>query len=127
MLGDLFETYPALTVHLQHDISQRITAAVINSTIDIGIVTNPFKHSDLIIRRLNTSEMTFWQGLGNRKIQKTDSNSSVIICDPSIPQTATLLRKWKKTNPKSTRIVTSNSLETIANLTANNCGIGILP
>lgn len=127
IMGNLFEINSQLSIHVHHDNSINITEKVINSTIDIGIVTNPVKQPNLIINKLCKTEMTFWQGLEKRKIQDTQSDRGVIICDKSIPQTIYLLRKWKKINSKLIRIINVNRLETIAHLTANNCGIGILP
>ena len=121
--GNLLEEHKNITVQLQHDFSQKITEGVMNSSIDIGIVVNPVQHPDLIIRKLNDSETTFWKGKGNREIQDIHSNNRVIICNPEIPQTHVLLKNYKM----NARLVTSNSMEVIASLTVNGCGIGILP
>lgn len=126
-LADLLEKHPKLEIHLQHDISRKITEQVINLSIDIGIVVNPFKHPDLIIRKLCDDEVTFWVGNGARKIQDIHSTQAIILCEPDLTQTQSLLKKCKKTGIISERIMTMNSLEVVANLTANGCGIGILP
>jgi DNA-binding transcriptional LysR family regulator len=126
-LPDLLEKHRKLEIHLEHDISRKITEKVINLSIDIGIVVNPFKHPDLIIVKLCDDEVTFWVGEGNRKIQDIHSKNAVILCEPSLTQTQTLLKKIKKSGINYERIITMNSLEVVANLTANGCGIGILP
>jgi DNA-binding transcriptional LysR family regulator len=126
-LPELLEQHPKLTFNLKHDISQAMTEQVIHSRIDIALVSNPFKHPDLIIRKLDDSETTFWKGAGLRPMQDIHSDQLVIICDPNIPRTPLLLNKWKNKKLKSARIVTSNSLEIVADLTAGGCGIGILP
>ena len=126
-LADLLENHPKLEIHLKHDISRRITEQVINLSIDVGIVVNPFKHPDLIIRKLCDDEITFWVGEGTREIQNIHSKQAIILCDPDLTQTQSLLKKCKKYGIISERIMTMNSLEVVANLTANGCGIGILP
>ncbi len=126
-LADLLESHPKLEIHLKHDISRRITEQVINLSIDIGIVVNPFKHPDLIIRKLCNDEVTFWVGIGAREIQNIHSREAIILCEPDLTQTQFLLKKCKKAGVVSDRIMTMNSLEVVANLTANGCGIGILP
>lgn len=126
-LPDLFENHPKLEVHLKHDISRKITEQIINLSIDIGIVVNPFKHPDLIIRRLCNDEVTFWVGDGKRNIQNIYSKEAIILCDPDLIQTQDLLKKAKKVGIISERIITMHSLEAIASLSANGCGIGILP
>jgi DNA-binding transcriptional LysR family regulator len=126
-LADLLENHPKLEIHLQHDISRKITEQVINLSIDIGIVVNPLKHPDLIIRKLFTDEVTFWVGKGTREIQNIHSSQAIILCEPELTQTQSLLKKCKKARIVSDRIMTMNSLEVVASLTANGCGIGILP
>ena len=126
-LANLLENYPKLEIHLKHDISRKITEQVINLSIDIGIVVNPFKHPDLIIRKLCEDEVTFWVGEGSREIQVIHSTNAIILCEPNLTQTQTLLKQVKKGSIATERIMTMNSLEVVANLTANGCGIGILP
>lgn len=126
-LAHLLEQYPKLEIELKHDISRRITEQVINLSVDIGIAINPFKHPHLIIRKLCNDETTFWVGPGKRKTQNIHSEQSVLICDPELVQTQTLLSKITKEKINFARIIKCNNLEVIATLTANGCGIGILP
>lgn len=127
ILPDLLEKNTQLEIHLKHDVSRNITEGVINSSIDIGIVANPIKHPDLIIQKLYNNDITFWTGPGNREIQNINSKKAIIICDPNLAQTQFLLKENKIRKIKYSRILTTNSLESVASLTANGCGIGILP
>lgn len=126
-IPQLLEQNPKLTFNFKHDVSQNITDQVIHSTIDIGLVNNPLRHPDLIIRKLGSSETGFWKGNGLRPTQNIKSDQLVIVCDPNIPRTSLLLKKWKNNKLKSARILTSTSLEIVADLTVAGCGIGILP
>jgi DNA-binding transcriptional LysR family regulator len=126
-LADLLENHPKLEIHLKHDISRKITEQVVNLSIDIAIVVNPFKHPDLIIRKICDDEVTFWLGEGTREIQNIHSTKTIILCDPELTQTQTLLKEAQKTGVATDRIMTMNSLEVVASLTAKGCGIGILP
>lgn len=127
ILPDLLEKHPKLEICLKHDISQKITERVINLSIDLGIVINPVKHPDLIIRKLGNDETVFWVGPGQRKIQDIHSDQAVLICVPDLLQTQSLLLKCKKMGILFNRRITTDSMEVVANLTANGCGIGILP
>jgi len=127
LLPDLLETHPKLEIHLRHDISRKITESVINLSTDIGIVVNPLKHPDLIIRKLCNDEVTFWVGEGQRSIQDIHARQALILCDPDLTQSQSLIKKMKQAGIKSERILTTNSLEVVASLTAKGCGIGILP
>ncbi|VVC75024.1 HTH-type transcriptional regulator CynR [Aquicella siphonis] len=127
VLGDLLESYPDLEIHLKHDSSRKVTEQIINLSVDIGIVVNPVKHPDLVIKKLDDDRITLWKGQGQRAIQDIHSSQALLICDPDLMQTQAILRKLKKAGTLPSRLLTTNSLEVIAELTANNCGIGILP
>lgn len=122
----LLENNPKLEIQLKHDISRIIMEQVISLSIDIGIVANPIKHPDLIIIKLCDDDVTFWTGPGARKIQNIHSKEAIILCDPDLTQTQSLL-KAKKNNIIYSRLIKINSLEVVANLTAKGCGVGILP
>lgn len=126
-LGDLLEEHPKLELHLQHDLSRKISEQIINLSIDIGLVINPIKHPDLVIQKIADDEIAFWVGSGNKKIQDIYSDQAVILCDSSLSQTQSLLTKCKKAGISPSRIMSINNLEVIASLTANGSGIGILP
>jgi DNA-binding transcriptional LysR family regulator len=126
-LPDLLENNPKLELQLKYDISRKITEKVINFSLDIGIVANPLKHPDLVIRKLCDDVMTFWKGSGKRKIQDIASGKAIILCDLDLAQTQSLLKSSKKNGIIYERIITMNSLEALAELTVKGCGIGILP
>lgn len=126
-LPNLLEQYPKLEINLEHDISRKITERVISLAVDIGIVVNPIRHPDLIIRKLCEDEVTLWRALGKRKIQQFNSGQTTIVCDPQLIQTQDLLKKCKKLGLSYARIMPTSSLEVVASLTASGCGIGILP
>ena len=128
ILSDLLLKYPNLTVNLQHDISRKILSAVINLTLDVGIVINPIRHPDLILHKLYDDKTTFWT-TNNRptKNQQLDSEQLVIICDESLTQTEWLLKKLHKMQVKQYRLLNSSSFELTANLVAAGAGIGIIP
>lgn len=125
-LPNLLATYPKLDIRLKHDLSRKILEGVINLSIDVGIVVNPIKHPDLILKKLYDDQVTFWCN-NHLKMSPKMFEDTIIICDPELSQTQWLLKQLHKTGIKNYRTVTSSSLEVMANLTAHGCGIGILP
>lgn len=126
-LGDLLEQYPKLDIQLKHDTSRKITEQVINLGIDVGIVVNPVKHPDLIIKKLSGVKISLWECPNKtRKIQDLYSNQTVLIGDPDLTQTQTILKKMKKLGMNYSRFVATTSLELTADLVKKGCGIGIL-
>ncbi|MBI3440592.1 MAG: LysR family transcriptional regulator [Proteobacteria bacterium] len=121
-LPGLMEKHPELNIKLRHDLSRKIAEEVVSMKIDVGVVVNPIQHPDLIIHRLCTDEMTLWTAA-----QAPRRNKSILICDPGLLQAQALLKKLKKSGMIFDRMIYSDNLEVIADLTANGCGIGILP
>lgn len=121
-LPELVEKHPKLNISLRHDLSRKIAEEVVSMKVDVGVVVNPVQHPDLIIYRLCEDEMTLWTAATVK-----NRNKSVLICDPGLMQSQTLLKKLKKSGVTFERTICSDNLEVITDLTANGCGIGILP
>jgi DNA-binding transcriptional LysR family regulator len=123
----LLMDYPKLEIQLKHDLSRNISEEVINCSIDLGFIVNPIKHPDLIIQKLYTDKVTFWHATKQPYTQQLDSDNAILILHPELIQTQWLLKRINRLGIKFKRILTSTSLEVIANLTANGCGVGIIP
>lgn len=121
-LPELLAKHSRLEIKLKHDLSRKIAEEIIDLIIDIGIVVNPIKHPDLIIKKLFDDEVTFWQS----SLLKA-ADEKIIICDPELRQTQSLLKKIHHKGIKYNRIITTNNLEVAGKLTAEGAGIGILP
>ncbi|PIK13730.1 LysR family transcriptional regulator [Halobacteriovorax sp. JY17] len=119
-IPDLYTTYPHLEVNLTHSSSRIITEQVISHQLDMGIVVNPVSHPDLVIIKLISDEVTLWEIEGNK-------NRDVLLCDPDLTQTSTLMQKIKKQKFSFKRIIHSGNLEVLTNLVESGAGIGILP
>lgn len=126
-LPALLERHPKLEVHLKNDISRRILEQIINFEMDLGILVNPVKHPDLIIRKLGNDEMTFWTIADKRPIHDVYSGQAIVFCDPDLKQSHDLLSRGRDQGFIFNRIITMNSLEVVARMTACGGGIGILP
>lgn len=122
----LLDKYPKLEIQLRHDLSRKILEAIISLIIDVGIVVNPIKNPNLIIRKLFEDEVTFWS---KEKLSFSSGNSEEIsiICDPDLLQAQHLLKQLHKIGINNYRIISSSNLEVITQLTAAGTGIGILP
>src|SRR3989338_4060300 len=112
-LPAMIQSYPKLEIKLEHDLSRKTAENVINHSLDVGIVVNPIKHPDLIIQKLYDDKIATWHA---KKIKKGDT---VIICDPALMQTQYIFKKMQKKGMVYQRVITSRSLEVIANLTAH--------
>ncbi len=120
-LPRLMAQHTKLDITLRHDLSRKVSEDVVSHKTDIGIVVNPVPHPDLVIHNLCRDEVTLWTAAGKAV------NKSVLICDPDLVQSQSLLKKLKKSGMAFSRTVTSGNLEVIADLTAHGGGTGILP
>lgn len=109
---------PGLEINLKHGLSREIVADVISFKTDFGIVMNPIRHPDLVIKNLCEDKVSLW------RTPKTLEDT--LIFDPVLSQSQTLLKKLEK-SLKIKRHLTSGSLEVIALLAAEGSGIAILP
>jgi LysR family transcriptional regulator, cell division regulator len=126
-LNELMEQYPRLQIKLKHDLSRKITEQVLNFHVDIGIVVNPIRHPDLIIKPLGGDTVGLWHSDHQYQILDLYSNQAVLLCDPELTQTQVILKSLKKKNITFNRIIPSDNLELIAELAKSGAGIAILP
>lgn len=127
-IPELLANYPKLHIKLIHDLSRKIVEQIVSANIDIGLVINPIKHPDLIINKLCTDVITLWNSnTPNKHNQDITNGNAVLICDPELSQSQYILKHMKKSNIRYNRIISTNNLELIAELTIKGAGIGILP
>jgi DNA-binding transcriptional LysR family regulator len=94
-----------------------MTEKVISWEADFGIVVNPIRHPDLVIKKLYSDEVTIFH---------TKNAEDKLIYDPSLAQSQHVLKKLGKKKPFSGEIHSGN-LELIAKLTSLGVGHGLLP
>ena len=126
-IPNLLLEYPELEIKLKHDLSRKITESVISYKVDFGIVVNPVKHPDLVIKEICTDEVSFWTAQKPTANQNLDSDQKVLVCDPELNQTQKLIADLEKKKIHFNRQIHSSSLEVITDLTLKGAGVGILP
>jgi DNA-binding transcriptional LysR family regulator len=119
-LRELQIKYPDLHVGLAHGLSREIANEVIEWRVDFGIVINPPRHPDLVIRELGTDEVTLWM---SKDMRAPDT----LIMEPSMLQTQSIVKQLEKRGMTFNRRIETASLEVIAALTESGCGVGVLP
>lgn len=120
VLPSFLKQYPEIQISLDHGLSRHMTEKVISSQIDVGFVVNPVDHPDLVIKELILDRVTFWRS-------KNTVNTEVLLVEPSLLQSQSLLQKMSKKGLSFKRTLESNSLEVIAQLLQAGAGTAILP
>lgn len=127
ILPNVLSNFPNLEISLFHDLSRNIVERVISLELDVGLAINPVKHPDLIIQNLLEDTVCLWTVKKSGTNTDYKSGKAILICDPSLLQTQDIIKKLKRKGINFSRVITSSSLENIANLTASGAGIGIIP
>lgn len=126
-LTELLEKYSQLELEIFNNTSDVITQKVIDLELDIGIVSYPMAYPDLIVQKISCTDTTLWVGNDKGKIQDPYSDACILICNPQFWHTQFMLQQLKKKKITFSRLLKVTDIEVIASLTANNCGVGILP
>lgn len=113
----LSKAYVDFNVEIVHGLSREIQLEIQRGIIDIGVVVNPSKAPDLVVKYITTDEVKVW-GPSTRFISNT------VFCNLDLFQTQSILRKWKQ-RPK--KIVHTESLELVSRFVDNQVGYGIVP
>lgn len=124
----LMKENPDLSISFKHDLSRHITEGVIDLKIDIGIVVNPVEHPDLVIVPLSKDYISLWVSDEEEHIlQNPYSGEAVIICDPALLQSKSIIKQLSTGDIKYRRVIETGDLNVVSELTASGCGIGIMP
>lgn len=121
LLKNLTTSAPKIEIELFHDFSRKITESIVSFQIEMGYVINPFKHPDLVLKKLGNDRVMFWKNKHHPETPKR------IFADSNMEQIQTLLGKVYKNNFKHWVLIQTPRLELIRTLTLSGQGIGILP
>lgn len=113
----LQKQYPSLNFNFIHGLSREMTEKVISWEADFGIVVNPVKHLDLVIKSLCHDEVSIFY---------TKNSQRKIIFDQNLAQSQYILKKIGKKIIFDGQIKSEN-LEVVAKLTSLGLGYGLLP
>lgn len=125
-ISDLLIRFPELELTMVHDLSRKVTEGVISMKIDVGVVINPTRHPDLVIKKVGEDEVTFWKSSGDEITHDLESPHGVLLFDPDLMQSQDLLRKLKNKNDHCRRLAGSH-LEILARQANSGAGVAILP
>lgn len=116
-LAALSRAAPDFRLQLVHGFSRVIQAQIQSGRIDVGIIVNPSRSPDLVIKRLATDTVAVWE-------PRRGVPPPRLICDPDLFQVQAILRKWKSC-PRE--LLPTTNLELIARLVDRGVGYGIIP
>ncbi len=117
-MQQLHRKYQNTTINLIHSHSRDIQTQIQEGKIDIGVVVNPIKNPDLIIKPICLDRIHIWQST-NKNVR-----SDQLVADMGLAQVQALLRSWGKAPAKH---IDTNDFNLIAQLCLGGMGYAILP
>ena len=111
---------PRIELELVHDLSRRITEAIINFRVDLGFVINPVEHPDLVLKKLCEDQVTVFEAPKERY-------GKMLFGDPDLIQTQWILKRLKKSALDFTNFVPAPNLEVVHTMVSAGAGYGVLP
>ena len=121
LIKNLYEQAPGIDIVLAHDSSRKTVEKIISFELDMGFVINPFKHPELVLKKIGSDRVTFW------KKAQAATVPEKLFADLDLMQVEALLGRGSSKALKSWPLVQTNSLELIRTLTVSGAGVGILP
>lgn len=112
--------FPDIDLQMKHGLSRHVAEDLISGRLDAGIVVNPPAHPDLVIKEILKDEVTVW-------VKSRKKVPEVLLWDPQLLQSQWLVRELEKRKIHYQRRIETSSLELIRELTAQGCGVGVMP
>lgn len=121
LLKNIDLEHPNLSLRFVHDFSRKIIERIVAYEVDIGFVVNPFKHPDLVFKKIGDDRVAFWR----KKL--TPHLPRRIFADGQREEIEKLLGSTFKKHFQGWKIVDTSSLEVVRTLTAEGLGVGVIP
>lgn len=112
---------PHYQFHFVHALSRDIQNKIQRGEVDIGIVVNPVKVPDIVIKKIATDTVSVW---GTSHLRGQSVHENTLFCNTELFQTQSILKRLKK---KPSRVVHTENLELICRFVAQGLGLGIIP
>jgi DNA-binding transcriptional LysR family regulator len=112
--------YPKINFQIEHGLSRVMAERVFSSQLDIAIVVNPTRHQDFIIKEICNDRVTLWR---HKKLR----DSKLLMIEPSLKQTQSILKKLKVKSFQFESILESSSLKFLSQILLSKAGCAILP
>ncbi len=129
-MGRFLERYPDIQIALHNANSKNIEDAIVERTVDLGLVVNPARHPDCVVRDLFADRVTFVVAEALMKQRKKPLSVLIerpLFFVPALRQTQVLLAELASREIPVGRTVACSSMELVKSLVLDGAGVGVLP
>ena len=129
-MAQFLSRYPAVELTLYNANSADVEAAVIDRSIDLGVVVNPSRHPETVVKYLFDDRVLF---VAARKLGATRLGTDELLGSlpllhvPDLRQTQHLLALLQRDDIEVRRPIACSSMALVKSLVLDGTGVGILP
>ena len=129
-MGPFLEKHPGIELTLFNANSVQVEEAIVSREIDLGLVVNPGRHPDTVIRPLFDDQVVFVAAskVAKRFDDPVDAVAALpLLHVPAIRQTQHLLGSLRQEEVEPPRLIACSSMSLVKSLVLDGTGVGILP
>ncbi len=129
-MGRFLERFPDIEISLHNANSKDIEEAIVERTVDLGLVVNPVRHPDCVVRDLFDDRVIFVVAEALTKQRKKPLSlltQRPLFFVPALRQTQVLLAELETRDIPVGRTVACSSMELVKSLVLDGAGVGVLP
>jgi DNA-binding transcriptional LysR family regulator len=129
-MGRFLDRHPNIEIALHNANSRDIEAAIVDRSLDLGLVVNPTGHPDCVVKDLFVDRVTF---VVSRKLARSLKRPVELLSRrplfhvPALVQTRVLLAELESRGVPVGRMVACSSMELVKSLVLDAAGVGVLP
>ncbi|HJK89793.1 MAG TPA: LysR family transcriptional regulator [Polyangiaceae bacterium LLY-WYZ-15_(1-7)] len=125
-MGRFLARHPRIALDLHNANSRAIEEAIVQRELDLGLVVNPARHADTVVRDLFRDAVVF---VVARRLQRKADPAALlrerpVLMVPALAQTRQLLGALEGPAP---RTLACQSMELVKSLVLDGVGVGVLP
>jgi DNA-binding transcriptional LysR family regulator len=129
-MGRFLSRHPDIELSLHNANSKDIEEAIVERTVDLGLVVNPARHPDCVVRELFDDRVIFVVAESLSKRAKKPLSlltERPLFFVPALRQTQVLLAELESREIPVGRTVACSSMELVKSLVLDGAGVGVLP
>lgn len=129
-MGPFLAKHPGIELTLFNANSIQVEEAIVTREIDLGLVVNPGRHPDTVVRPLFADQVLF---VAASKVAKRFDDPTGALAElpllhvPAIRQTQHLLGSLRQQELDPPRLIACSSMSLVKSLVLDGTGVGILP
>ncbi len=127
-MGSFLRRYPGIQITLANKNSRDVEHAVVERTVDIGLVVNPEGHPECVVTPLFDDSVQLLVAGSLREVEPEELLAQYpLVCVPVLRQVQYILGALQQAGHAKLRFLPCSSMELVKSLVIDGVGVGVLP